>query len=304
MPLDPAFSLALPLAQIMAWRLWAVWLKKGAGKLLIACLYLAVNALAVSVVFNWYWTTEPPPANPVAWSWFYRPILLWELAHLAWLAICVLIFIASLPVKYWAKRKAKGLPSLFKAKSEAPPLLALRLSILTLLLAGALFGYIRQLAPPQLVRAEVSAPNLPKELGGLTIAFLSDLRYGRGANLSDLASLFESLSLYRPDVLIMYGRTIEKSPELASDLAPLIAQLAPSKGAYAVLPAWGFSENDLIEAFKSSGIETLSGSRLSLPDLPLTLVGFGGAPSSGQGAAPPSKEAPEGQESPSESPSE
>jgi hypothetical protein len=203
MLLNPAMSVALLLAQILAWRYWSGRLRKGPGRLALGCLYLAVNAMAVSVLVNWYWTMEPPPANPVAWSLFYRPILLWEMVHLAWLILYAVCAALVLPFKWAARRRSKGLPSLFRAKSEAPPLSNLRLTLFLILTALAVLGYLRRLTPPELILAEVAVSRLPSDLEGLRVALLCDLHYGRGANWAQVSSIFESLRPLKPDLVII-----------------------------------------------------------------------------------------------------
>lgn len=272
---NPAMSLALPLAQIYAWRLWAARLGKGPAKILLGCLYLAINALALSVVINWYWTSEPPPANPVAWNWFYRPILLWELGHLVWLAVCLIILLVSLPMKLSAHHRSKGLPSLFKAKSVHPPLFGLRSVLLLVILAVFGVGYLKRLSPPETERLEAAIPELPAELEGLTVALVSNVHYGRGSNWTEAAALFEQLRLYRPDILIFTGDLFDKNPDFGFDLAPLMRALSPPHGAYAIARGDdSISEIEAAEALARAGIDNLSNRRFPLAAIPLTLIGL------------------------------
>jgi predicted MPP superfamily phosphohydrolase len=281
MILEPAMSLALPLAQILAWRFWTAILPKGPARLLTGSLYLAVNALAVSVIVNWFWTSEPPPANPVAWNWFYRPILLWQLAHLAWLAVCALVALLTLPVKLAARRRAKGLPSLFRAKPAAPPHLTLRLSILLAILLLTAVGYLRNLPPPGVERLEVPVRGLPAPLNGLTVALVADLHYGRGSNWSDVETVFGLLRLEAPDMVVLAGDLIDKNADFALDLRGPLADLKARHGVYAVLGLADLavdSPTRLAANLRAAGVEVLSDARLALPALPLAVIGFDDRP--------------------------
>jgi predicted MPP superfamily phosphohydrolase len=276
-PLDPIVSLAMPAAQILAWRFWISGLPKGPGRAAVGGLYLAVNALAFSVLVNWFWIPERPPANPVAWSWFYRPILLWQLVHLAWLIICAVALLIRLPLSIISKRRSKGLPSLFRAKKDLPPLWTPRLVLLLALMVVAGAGYLRGLSPPDIERVEVGVPSLAPPLDNMVIALVSDVHYGRGSNWSSLKRLFETLAAVRPDLLIIAGDLIDKNPALAADLTPLVADLAPAHGVYAVL-----GEGDLVAGPRdelsrwlgAAGVTVLDDASLTLAGVPLTLIGL------------------------------
>ena len=272
MPLDPAFSLTLPLAQICAWVFWARRLKKGPARLFLGFWYLAVNTLAISVLINWYWTSEPPPSNPVAWNFFYRPILLWELVHLAWVLLWAIAFLASAPSRLIARSKAKGLPSLFRAKTDSPPVFGLRLALLLVLLGAAGLGYLRQLPAPEIERVEAEMPFLPSDLENASVALISDLHYGRGANFSDLEAIFEILQLYRPDIVIFTGTIVDKNPEFGLHLSPLISSLAPPYGAYAAFDRSFPDPVRLAQTLRQAGVQPLAEGPLILASRPLTLV--------------------------------
>jgi hypothetical protein len=193
---------------------------------------------------------------------------------LAWAALAL----ASLPFKLAGRRRSKGLPSLFRAKSGVPPLAKLRLALFFVAMALAAAGYARALAPPEVVRAEVEVPGLPAGLEGLTVALFSDLHYGRGANWAQAERVFELLRLYRPDLVVSAGDLVDKSPLFALDLGPLVSALSPPHGFWAVFGQGELAAGpppELAAAFRDAGVIALSGSKASVPALPLDIAGFG-----------------------------
>jgi hypothetical protein len=275
---SPPVSLALVAAQILAWRFWRAALPPGRARTAASCLYLAVNAMSVSVLLNWYWTVQAPPANPLVWTWFYRPVLIWQLVHLAWLALTALSLSVHGLIRAVLPRP-RGASDIFKAKRSRPRLAPWRVALLAILAAAAARGYLMELEPPQVMLAEARIRSLPPALEGLTVALVSDLRYGRSANPSDLARFFNLLAHHRPDLVISAGNLVEKGAALASDFRIPVAALAPPRGFYAVL---GEAELDsdspaaLSAHLAQAGVDVLSDRGAAVSDLPLYLASLGG----------------------------
>ncbi|MDR2442359.1 MAG: metallophosphoesterase [Deltaproteobacteria bacterium] len=277
MLVNPAVSVAFLVAQIFSWHFWNERLAKGWPRTLLACFYLAVNALAVSVLINFYWTIEPPPSDPVVWRYFFKPVLLWEMVHFYWVLALAVIFFVSLPFKIRNRHKAKGLPSLFKNKTTRARLLCLRGLLLFIMMALAAWGYSQLLEPPLLYRLKISPNNLPPELNGFTIAVCSDIHYGQGTNQSELNSIFDYIGALNPDIVILPGDLVDKNPDFALDYQAAISRVKARYGVFAVLGNHDLRTKDaprLVHNLRFAGIHVLTDSRTTVPGMPITLIGF------------------------------
>ncbi|MDR1658516.1 MAG: metallophosphoesterase [Deltaproteobacteria bacterium] len=273
----PAISIAFLIAQIISWRLLTGRLAKGWPRKLLGFFYLIVNVTAISVLYNFYWTQEPPPANPVAWNYFYRPILLWEMVIFAWILSLAVLGIVSWPFKLIAKKKARGFPSLFKSKPRTPKFLNFNIFLLTLMLALTVYGYTEQLSAPQISRLELQFPRLPSELLGFKIVVLSDIHYGRGTNQSELISIFETVKSLKPDLVLLAGDLVDNNPDFAKDFRLPVARLEAPYGVYGVLGNHDLrvsSIDALITNLRLAGIHILLDSHQTISELPLDLIGF------------------------------
>ncbi|MBC7234618.1 MAG: metallophosphoesterase [Chloroflexi bacterium] len=103
--------------------------------------------------------------------------------------------------------------------------------------AAAGYGYISHIEPRwlQVERVRIPIPHLPEALEGLRIVQLSDIHLYPYTDL-DLARQAVSLAAaQRPDLVALTGDFVLKSAEAIDDLAPVLAQLNPRLGIYAVL---------------------------------------------------------------------
>ncbi|MDR1545306.1 MAG: metallophosphoesterase [Deltaproteobacteria bacterium] len=275
---SPALALVMLLIQVLTVRFLLRRLRRPLPSLLVAALYLTFNLAAVVVFFRLHVQKAPPPADRLWFCWVWRPALAWEHVHLAWAAPAALLTVLDFLLRPLRRSRRAGLPRLFKAGRPASAFWNLRTILLAGMLAVSAYGLHVQNQPPIIHRSFLSLPNLPPALEGFSIAVLSDLHYGRGLNEATLAEAMSLAASAKPDLIVLAGDLIDDRAELAWDWRqPLASLRSVPYGVCAVL-----GNHDLLlddpareEAILTKlGVEVLSGRRLNLPGLPLSLIGF------------------------------
>ena len=141
-------------------------------------------------------------------------------------------------------------------------------AVLTALLALA--GYARWVEPYRLVveQQEVTAPGLPAGWDGLRIVQLSDLHLGPWISLDYLNRALALANAQSPDLIVLTGDYVRKSPRYISPIYAAMAQLRAPLGVYGVLgnhDQW--EDNDLRhtrEAMRRAGIGELTNRGVAL----------------------------------------
>jgi predicted MPP superfamily phosphohydrolase len=233
---------------------------------------------ALPALYNIYYSDSAPTNNAFLWNWVFRPAFLWELVHLVWLPLALLLTILGALLNLLTGRKSGGLNGLFKADSNKSRLKDIRIILLAVMLISAAYGYWHQLQPPEINEVSIQVPDLHPALNGFKIALVSDLHYGRGQNLTELATSMAQAAAHRPDLVILAGDLVDRKASFGLDYRiPLLSLREVPYGVYAVLGNHDKkvdSVENLISNLEKTNLHVLQNRRVNLPNVPITLVGF------------------------------
>lgn len=87
----------------------------------------------------------------------------------------------------------------------------------------------------RLTRRTIPLPNLPESFRGLSVAFLSDLHHGPYVGLDYLRGVIDRTNALRPDLILLGGDYVSKSPEYIAPICAEMARLRAPLGRFAVL---------------------------------------------------------------------
>ena len=104
----------------------------------------------------------------------------------------------------------------------------------------------------RVVRRTVRVRNLPDSFRGLSVAFLSDLHHGPYVGLGYLRQVVERTNGLRPDLVLLGGDYVSKSPEYIAPVCAEMARLRAPMGRFAVL---GNHDNWESRADSRSGLD-------------------------------------------------
>lgn len=259
------------LAVLMAGnRLWLpAWLQP-VGVLLYRVAYLAVlpvhvvvGAVSPPVEFHW------PTLNWVASSYL-TPPLLWALLH-GYLRIRPRTRISAL---LWARlrRRSRPAPSPSSAAANGSREAPSRRQVLAgaawgaAWTAGAGAGVYAVAIEPSLLRVrryDVAIRGLPRALEGLRLVHISDTHYGPFVSRPFLESAIDRANELGPDLALLTGDYIHRSPERIEPGIGIFAGLRPRIGTLAVLGNHDHWEGARAcrEAFRKIGIPLVDNAR-------------------------------------------
>ncbi len=95
-------------------------------------------------------------------------------------------------------------------------------------------GAVQARRAPVVRNYEVQLANLPAERDGTVLVLASDLHLGSLLGARWLRERVAQIQAERPDLVILGGDILEGHPELHREFLPLLRQLSPSLGAWAV----------------------------------------------------------------------
>jgi predicted MPP superfamily phosphohydrolase len=265
------------IAQIISWRFFNSLVGKSC-KFLVFLLFLLFNLAALPCFYFLYYSDTPPPTSLFLWNYVFRPAYLWELVHLCWLPLCLLLTILGAIFGKLREQKNRGLQRLFKDSQSKSKLADLRVFLLIFMLAVAAYGYGHQLKPPTINQVNLAIANLSPSLNGYKIALLSDLHYGRGLNLTELGNVFARVAAQKPDLVLLAGDLVDRKASFALDFRiPMRALREVPNGVYAVLGNHDKkvdSTQNLIANLESTNLIILQNTSVNLANRPMTLIGF------------------------------
>lgn len=115
----------------------------------------------------------------------------------------------------------------------------IRAGLIVLALSGGAWGTWQAIKVPEPRTVEISLPNLPKGLDGLTLAQLTDLHIGPILGKDWLAEMVRRVNALEPDLILLTGDYVDGyASEIASELEPL----GELKARYGVLGSTGNHE--------------------------------------------------------------
>ncbi|MDR2367742.1 MAG: metallophosphoesterase [Deltaproteobacteria bacterium] len=273
-PLMPGLML---LAQIVSWRFLQSRLEKSL-KYLAIFLYVVFNVAALPAFYYLYYSDSPPTTTAFLWDYVYRPAFIWELVHLCWLPVALLLTILGALFNLLKGQQPKGLSRLFKEDTNKSKLGDPRIVALGVMLALAAYGYYRQLEPPEIKEVAIEVPNLSPALQGYRIALLSDLHYGTGLNLTELARAMAMVAAHGPDLVVLAGDLVDRRAAFGLDYRiPMLGLREVPNGVYAVLGNHDKkvdSVETLITNLESTNLRILQNRGVNLYGKPITLIGF------------------------------
>ncbi|MDR1677119.1 MAG: metallophosphoesterase [Deltaproteobacteria bacterium] len=241
-------------------------------------LYIVFNIAAIPSFYYLYYSDSPPPTSHIVWNYVIRPTFLWETVHFFWFPLCLFISIINSIINSRLSDKIKGFNSLFKENTNTAKLKDVRIILLLVMLVGAAYGYYHQLQPPHINEDKVAILDLNPELEGFKIALISDLHYGRGQNLTELAATMASAATMRPDLVIMAGDLVDRKASFGSDFRiPLLIFREVPNGVFGVLGNHDLkvdSLENLVSNLRQTNLNILQNQRVNLTNVPITLIGF------------------------------
>ncbi|MDR1165533.1 MAG: metallophosphoesterase [Deltaproteobacteria bacterium] len=272
-----AFVVLVIVAQLLAWRYFRARLKKRLATVLLNFLYIFFNLLGFGA-FLFLYALDFYPESPFLWDFVLRPALIWEMTHVLWLPVALLLSLIKLVWSLFFRREPKGLPKLFRAAKRGPSLFNLVGLALVLGLALAFYGYSRSLSGPATTRLDLSFPDLPPDLEGFKIALLADFHLGLGLYPAELQKALELAASEDPQIVLIAGDLVSrKTLSMGLFREPISALKAVPYGVYAVLgDSDHFSENphNVTQLISGLGVRVLSDERVNIHGLPLTIIGF------------------------------
>jgi uncharacterized protein len=100
--------------------------------------------------------------------------------------------------------------------------------------AGAV-GVAKETTQLEIHHQELSLRDLPKELSGLRIAVLADLHRGPAVSQAFLEEIVDTVNSLQPDLILMPGDFVSRSPSYFSGLTEALVRLKPRIGSFATL---------------------------------------------------------------------
>jgi predicted MPP superfamily phosphohydrolase len=217
------------------------------------------------------------PVGP-AWAWLDRPSLVWQWLYmlLAWPAALVSAVWAL--VRFFTRHRP-GRPA------RAPDFGAGRRNFLKTAAAGGIlglsglvgYGVFRQGRPPGLKRQIVPIRDLPAPLDGFVIAHVTDIHLGLWFSQAELRRALNLAAAAAPHLVVITGDLVDRDPEFARLYhEPLRALADVPHGVWGVLGNHDHytGPERIAGLLDGHGLNMLVDQRVSLPNLPLTLVGL------------------------------
>ena len=96
-------------------------------------------------------------------------------------------------------------------------------------------GVARETTHLEIRRRDLPLKDLPSELSGLKIALLSDLHRGPAVSQAFLNDVIDRVNSLKPDIVLMPGDFVSKSPTYFKDLEKALLRLSPTIGSFATL---------------------------------------------------------------------
>jgi uncharacterized protein len=98
-------------------------------------------------------------------------------------------------------------------------------------------GYATRIEPLRVFKEEslIRIPNLPTAFEGFRIALFSDIHLYPFTPIQVVQDAVRLANSFRPDLVILSGDFVWRYVEAAFDLVPVLSQLNPAKGTFAVL---------------------------------------------------------------------
>jgi predicted MPP superfamily phosphohydrolase len=265
------------LGQIISWRFFHSRLERSA-KYFVLTLYIVFTLAAIPCFYYLYYSPTPPTNSAFLWNYVYRPGFLWEFVHLCWLPLALILTILGKLFNLLRGHQTKGLHRLFKENTNKSKLKDLRVILLLVMLFVAAYGYSHQLRPPEVKEVNVYVPGLSPSLRGYKIALLSDLHYGRGQNLTELAMATATAASHRPDLVILAGDLVDRQASFGLDYRiPMLSLKEVPGGVYGVLGNHDKkvdSVESLISNLDKTNLRILQNVVVNIPNKPITLIGF------------------------------
>jgi predicted MPP superfamily phosphohydrolase len=142
-------------------------------------------------------------------------------------------------------------------------------------LAAGVLGYSMVVEPRrfEVTRRVVALRGLPPSLSGLRIVQLTDLHHGPWIELSYIERVVETTNALKPDVVLLTGDYVHRSPAYIEPVVAALAKLTPAIGTIAVLGNHDWWEDGprTRRAFERAGIPLIDNARRFVtPDHRLT----------------------------------
>jgi predicted MPP superfamily phosphohydrolase len=102
-------------------------------------------------------------------------------------------------------------------------------------LAAGATGVARETTHLEIRRQELALPDLPSELSGLKVALVADLHRGPAVSQNFLEEVVSRVNSLRPDLVLMPGDFVSKSPSYFKDITSALKGLNPRIGSFATL---------------------------------------------------------------------
>jgi len=226
---------------------------------------------------------QPEPASTWLFPFIMRLFLTWQFGFILWfvfssLIILIIAFFYKIP---------QMMIQFFQDESPENPVSVARREFLSrtgrkilwgTALTGAGWGFVRSGVGPGIVSYDISLPDLPKELDGLTIAHLSDLHVGNWTFPGDMPRLLSRTREQKPDMVVITGDIIDHNPLFSQTLIRHLHYLKQVPlGIHAVIGNHDIytGAREVTQALQSGGINMLRNRHCSLSHLglPLALIG-------------------------------
>jgi predicted MPP superfamily phosphohydrolase len=127
--------------------------------------------------------------------------------------------------------------------------------------SAAELGYATRIEPLRVVTEEcqIRIPKLPTSFEGYRIALFSDIHLYPFTPLKVVRDAVRLANAFQPDLVILPGDFVWRSLEAAFDLAPVLSQLNPAHGTFAVLGNHdhGKGPDIIAKALNQAGVRVL-----------------------------------------------
>ena len=238
LPLAPSTSLAVLLLFACAFSAWFLELGPVPRRAL-AALWMFALCVVIAGAFAWH---QGMHVGVLA-IWSLLPVL----------AALALALPPALVVQWLGRRR--------KATIGGGPAITRRAALALPLSAGATaaFGFAQGVAPAELRPLPFRRTALHPDLVGLRILQLSDLHLGSGLDSRDLRRMVRAAREAKPDVVVLTGDVADKLEALTDGL-PILEELAPRHGIYAVLGNHEYMSgvlDEMLDAYRASSVRLL-----------------------------------------------
>ena len=139
--------------------------------------------------------------------------------------------------------------------------------LLSIALAGGIWGTWQAVKVPDVRTVDVSVPNLPAELEGFTLVQLSDLHVGPVQDRDWLAAVVGKVNALSPDAVVITGDMIDGLPgTLRGEVQPL-GELKARYGVFGVTGnhEYYYDARGWTKEFRSLGVDMLNNEHRVLP---------------------------------------